>query len=55
MRKTVESTFVTLDGVFPITLGEGDRLFAGIKTPRMQLIDTTRFNSGIVARKYVPM
>jgi hypothetical protein len=57
MRKLVESTFMSLDGVIsnpnPEIVGSGDRLFEGVRAT-LQLADTTRFGSGIVVLRYVP-
>ena len=40
--------------VFPILAGGGDRLIEGIDTTHLQLVDTTRFGSGIVVQTYSP-
>ncbi|MGH2586234.1 MAG: dihydrofolate reductase family protein [Dehalococcoidia bacterium] len=40
--------------VFPVAAGKGDRLFDGIGTTHLKLIDTTRFASGIVVLTYAP-
>ena len=34
--------------VFPVVAGRGDRLLAGFDTTHLELLDTTRFESGIV-------
>ena len=41
--------------VFPILAGSGDRLFEGVDTTTLGLIDTTTFNSGIVVARYAPI
>jgi dihydrofolate reductase len=38
--------------LFPVAVGGGDRLFEGIDTAHLDLIDTTRFSTGIVVLKY---
>jgi dihydrofolate reductase len=38
---------------FPVSVGSGDRLFDGIATT-LDLVDTTRFKSGIVVLKFAP-
>jgi dihydrofolate reductase len=40
--------------LFPVAVGYGQRLLDGIDTTHLQLIDTTRFGSGIVVLKYAP-
>ena len=40
--------------VFPIVAGSGDRLFDGLDFTTLQLVDTSRFRSGIVVLKYAP-
>jgi dihydrofolate reductase len=40
--------------IFPVIAGTGDRLFGGLDVTHLKLVDTTRFNSGIVVMKYVP-
>jgi dihydrofolate reductase len=40
--------------MFPLALGAGQRLFDGIDTTRLELVDTKRFKSGIVVLKYEP-
>lgn len=40
--------------VFPVAVGGGRRLFDGIDTTHLKLIDTTRFGSGIVVHTYAP-
>lgn len=40
--------------IFPVIAGAGDRLFGGLGLTHLKLVDTTRFNSGIVVMKYVP-
>ncbi len=39
--------------LFPFAAGSGERLFEGISTT-LELVDTTRFRSGIVVLKYAP-
>lgn len=39
--------------VFPLVVGEGERLFEGVRTD-LELVDTTTFGSGIVVGKYAP-
>jgi hypothetical protein len=39
--------------LFPVLAGSGEHLFEGVEdTP--ELVDTTRFGSGIVVLKYAP-
>ena len=40
--------------LFPVAVGAGQRLFDGIDLTTLSLIDTTRFNSGIVVLTYAP-
>ena len=40
--------------IFPVVVGGGQRLLDGIDTTHLTLIDTTRFNSGIVVHTYQP-
>jgi dihydrofolate reductase len=40
--------------VFPVLVGSGQRLIEGIPTTHLELVDTTRFGSGIVANTYTP-
>ena len=40
--------------VFPVAVGAGQRLFDGIDTTHLKLVDTTRFDSGIVVLVYAP-
>lgn len=40
--------------LFPVSLGAGQRLFDGIGGTRLKLVDTARFNSGIVVLVYTP-
>ena len=40
--------------MFPVAVGGGRRLFNGIDTTHLKLIDTTRFGSGIVVHTYAP-
>lgn len=40
--------------LFPVIAGGGDRLFDGLDVTHFQLMDTTRFNNGIVVLKYAP-
>ena len=40
--------------VFPVVAGSGTRLFDGVDTTHLQLVDTTRFDSGIVVMTYSP-
>jgi len=39
--------------IFPVLVGSGDRLFEGVEAS-LELIDTTRFASGIVVHRYAP-
>ena len=39
--------------LFPEVVGDGDRLFDGFRTS-LELLDTTRFASGIVVLMYAP-
>ncbi|MBA2313400.1 MAG: dihydrofolate reductase family protein [Actinobacteria bacterium] len=40
--------------LFPVVAGSGQRLFEGIDTMHLKLVDKTTFNSGIVVLKYSP-
>ncbi len=40
--------------IFPVLAGGGQRLIEGIETLHLQLLDTTRFSSGIVVHQYGP-
>lgn len=40
--------------MFPVAIGSGRRLFNGIDTTHLKLVDTTRFGSGIVVLTYAP-
>jgi dihydrofolate reductase len=40
--------------IFPVAVGAGQRLFDGIDTTHLKLVDTTRFDSGIVVAVYAP-
>jgi dihydrofolate reductase len=40
--------------IFPVLAGSGTRLFDGLDPTHLNLVDTTRFNSGIVVMKYTP-
>jgi dihydrofolate reductase len=40
--------------MFPVAVGAGQRLFDGIDTTHLKLIDTTPFKSGIVVHVYAP-
>lgn len=40
--------------LFPVVAGSGQRLLDGIDTTHLKLLDTTRFNSGIVVLAYGP-
>jgi dihydrofolate reductase len=40
--------------LFPVAAGAGQRLFDGIDPTTLSLIETTRFNSGIVVLTYAP-
>ena len=39
--------------LIPIVVGRGERLFEGVETT-LELLDTTRFKSGVVALRYAP-
>jgi dihydrofolate reductase len=39
--------------IFPVLVGSGDRLFEGVQAS-LDLVDTTRFGSGIVVHRYTP-
>ena len=39
--------------IFPVLMGSGDRLFEGVQAS-LDLVDTTRFGSGIVVHRYAP-
>ena len=38
--------------LFPVVAGRGDRLFDGLDLTTLKLVDTTRFDSGIVVLVY---
>jgi dihydrofolate reductase len=40
--------------IFPVIAGRGERLFAGLDTTHLRLVDRTTFNSGIVVGVYAP-
>jgi dihydrofolate reductase len=40
--------------IFPVLAGGGERLIDGIETTHLELLDTTRFASGIVVNTYGP-
>ncbi|MGH9262663.1 MAG: dihydrofolate reductase family protein, partial [Acidimicrobiales bacterium] len=40
--------------VFPVAAGSGDRLFDGIDSTALSLVNTTTFDSGIVVHTYGP-
>ena len=40
--------------VFPVLVGGGRRLIEGVSTTHLELVDTTRFGSGIVVNTYAP-
>jgi dihydrofolate reductase len=40
--------------VFPVLGGSGERLFSGVDTTHLKLVDQTRFESGIVVGVYAP-
>jgi dihydrofolate reductase len=40
--------------LFPVAVGAGQRLFDGIDTTHLKLVDQTRFNSGIIVAVYAP-
>jgi dihydrofolate reductase len=40
--------------IFPLLAGSGQRLIDGIDVTHLELIDSTRFGSGIVVNAYVP-
>ena len=40
--------------IFPVLAGSGERLFAGIDTSHLKLVDQTTFESGIVVGVYAP-
>ena len=40
--------------VFPVLAGGGQRLIEGIDTMHLELVDSTRFRSGIVVNTYAP-
>jgi dihydrofolate reductase len=40
--------------VFPVLVGKGQRLIDGIETTHLNLVETTRFASGIVVLTYAP-
>lgn len=40
--------------IFPVLAGTGERLFAGVDTTHLRLVDQTTFQSGIVVGVYAP-
>jgi dihydrofolate reductase len=40
--------------IFPVLVGDGQRLIDGIDVTHLDLIETTRFGSGIVVNAYAP-
>jgi dihydrofolate reductase len=40
--------------LYPVAVGSGQRLFDGIDTTHLKLVDTTTFSSGIVVLTYAP-
>lgn len=40
--------------LFPVAVGSGQRLFDGIDTTRLKLVETTTFSTGIVVLGYLP-
>lgn len=40
--------------MFPVAVGDGQRLFDGVDTTHLTLVDTTKFGSGIVVLTYQP-
>jgi len=40
--------------VFPVVAGRGEQLLDGIDATHLSLVDTTRFDSGIVVSQYAP-
>ena len=40
--------------IFPVLVGEGQRLIDGIEVTHLDLVETTRFASGIVVNAYGP-
>jgi dihydrofolate reductase len=40
--------------LFPVAVGSGQRLFDGIDSADLQLVNTTTFKSGIVVLTYAP-
>ena len=40
--------------MFPVIVGGGQRLLDDVGTTHLKLVDTTRFDSGIVVLKYTP-
>jgi dihydrofolate reductase len=40
--------------VYPVAVGAGQRLFDGLDTTHLKLVDTKRFDSGIVVLVYAP-
>jgi dihydrofolate reductase len=40
--------------IFPVLAGAGERLFAGVDTTHLRLVDQTAFESGIVVGVYAP-
>lgn len=41
--------------LFPVVVGDGERLLDEVTTTHLELLDLTRFRSGIVVLKYGPM
>ena len=40
--------------IFPVLGGSGDRLFDGVDTTHLHLVDTTTFSTGIIVAVYAP-
>ena len=40
--------------LYPVAVGDGQRLFAGIDTTHLKLVNTTSFSTGIVVLTYIP-
>jgi len=40
--------------LFPVAVGDGQRLFAGIGTTHLKLVNTMTFSTGIVVLTYIP-
>ncbi|MDQ4098042.1 MAG: hypothetical protein M3144_09270 [Actinomycetota bacterium] len=56
MGKIVSNFFISLDGVVesPIAVGRGQRLFEDSPTHKLQLVDHSVFQTGVLPLTYTP-